>query len=335
MIFLSLTLALALEQLRPFAYAAWLRSHVSLAAQWIRLHIDAGLEKQAWAAWCIAALLPSLIVAAVYWSMVEWGSWFLGLIWSVCVLYVCLGFRQFSHHFTQIRDALDAGDEDTANLLLARWQHFEAEQWRASTLIRHLIEYSVVAAHRHVFGVLYWYCIFAVMGFGPAGAVMYRLSEMVVYTWTQEKNIIEGEELTSSEPLLTLSHQIWNAVDWLPTRLTAITFAVVGNFEQAIESWRFYLNRYEKNNDAIILAATAGALDIELGVTPLKEVALQEEVDASLKQQDRVSSTMGQTPQRAHLQAVVGLLWRGVLMWILLVGFTGVSQLFSRIAQMI
>ena len=34
------------------------------------------------------------------------------LAFDVVVLYLTLGFRQFSHYFTDIREALDHGDED-------------------------------------------------------------------------------------------------------------------------------------------------------------------------------------------------------------------------------
>ena len=45
--------------------------------------------------------------------------------------------------------------------------------------MRHVIEYSVLAAHRQVFGVLAWYCVLATMGLGAGGAVFYRMSEFV------------------------------------------------------------------------------------------------------------------------------------------------------------
>ena len=49
--------------------------------------------------------------------------------------------------------------------------------------MRHVIEYSVLAAHRHVFGVLAWFSVLAALGLGPAGAVLYRLSEFVSRYW--------------------------------------------------------------------------------------------------------------------------------------------------------
>ena len=324
MSFLSLLFAFLIEQVRPFVYNFWVQDQVAKGAQWVRLHLDAGLEKQAWAAWSAVALVPTLLVAAIYWFMIEWGSWFLGLLWSVAVLYVCIGFRQFSHHFTEIRDALDSGKEEEASRLLDKWQNLEFNDFKFETLIRNLIEHSVVQAHRHVFGVLYWYCILAVMGFGPAGAVLYRLCEILVYVWIEKPNIVEGEEITSSEPLLKLTQQIWFYIDWLPTRLTAISFAVVGNFEEAIDSWRFHLNRYGKSNDAVILASTAGALNIELGVTPLASQHFQETGEPEARE-----SQIGQTPQQGHLKAVVGLLWRSVVMWMLILALFSLSRLLG------
>ena len=38
-----------------------------------------------------------------------------------------------------------------------------------SEIVRHVIEYSVLAAHRHVFGVLTWYVLLAAVGLGPYG----------------------------------------------------------------------------------------------------------------------------------------------------------------------
>mgnify|MGYP006195108801 CR=1 FL=1 len=48
-----------------------------------------------------------------------------------------------------IRDALEAGDETRARQLLAQWQRVDASELPRSEIVRHVIEYSVLAAHRH------------------------------------------------------------------------------------------------------------------------------------------------------------------------------------------
>ncbi len=60
----------------------------------------------------MAVLLPALAALGIHWALMVLVGWPAAMVWSVAVLYVTLGFRQFSHHFTDIRDALDAGDED-------------------------------------------------------------------------------------------------------------------------------------------------------------------------------------------------------------------------------
>jgi len=100
-------------------------------------------------------------------------GWPVAVLWNVAVLYITLGFRQFSHHFTRIRDALESADEDSARATLAQWQQVDVGELPRSEIVRHVIEYSVLASHRHVFGVLAWFSVCAALGLGPAGAVVF------------------------------------------------------------------------------------------------------------------------------------------------------------------
>jgi adenosylcobinamide-phosphate synthase len=144
---------------------------------------DAGTRHQAWVTWGITVLSPSLagraraLVARLDAGLV--GGW----LWNVALLYVTLGFRQFSHHFTGIREALENGDEDKAREFLAQWQQVQVGQIPRSEIVRHVIEYSVIAAHRHVFGVFFWYAALSIIGLGPVGAVIYRLTELAQRRW--------------------------------------------------------------------------------------------------------------------------------------------------------
>ena len=94
----------------------------------------------------LAVLVPSAVTLAIHWLLL-WGlGWPFAVLWSVAVLYITLGFRQFSHHFTGIRDALEEGDEDAARERLAHWQQVDVGAQPRSEIVRHVIEYSVLAA---------------------------------------------------------------------------------------------------------------------------------------------------------------------------------------------
>ena len=194
-----------------------------------------------WVAWTLAVLAPSLAALAVHWLLILFVGWPFAVLWSVAVLYVTLGFRQFSHHFTNIRDALDTGDEPRARELLAQWQQVDASELPRSEIVRHVIEYSVLAAHRHVFGVLAWFSVLAAFGFGPAGAVLYRMSEFVGRYWKYRNRT---QLQPASAALQSAAARAWHVIDWLPARITALAFAVVGSFEEAIDCWRNYAQRF-------------------------------------------------------------------------------------------
>src|SRR5688572_22103424 len=241
MSFFAILFALLLEQVRPLARHNPIHASLRSWARWASRNLDAGKTHHGWVAWTVAVVLPSAAAAGVYWLLALTLGWPLAVLWSVAVLYVTLGFRQFSHHFTAIRDALDAGDEQRARELLAQWQQVDASELPRSEIVRHVIEYSVLAAHRHVFGVLAWFCVPAALGFGAGGAVFYRMSEFVARYW---KYRTTTEVQPSSPALQEVAAKAWKAVDWLPSRATALAFAVVGSFEDAVDCWRNYAQRF-------------------------------------------------------------------------------------------
>ncbi|MEO5661493.1 MAG: cobalamin biosynthesis protein, partial [Polaromonas sp.] len=264
----------------------------------------------------------------------------LAFVWSVAVLYVTLGFRQFSHYFTDIRDALDDGDEEAARALLAKWRQIDASELPRSEIVRHVIEHSVLAAHRHVFGVLGWFSVLAALGLGPAGAVLYRMSEFVARYWTY-KSKTPGEG--ASPALQQVASQAWGIIDFVPSRVTSLGFAVVGSFEDAIDAWRNYSQRFPSGaavatasrNDGLILAATSGAVNVRLGGEALNTVmtspAAQEFEAGGLDTEDLLitATTPGREPEVAHLRSVVGLVWRSVVLWMVLLALLTLARLLG------
>ena len=112
--------------------------------------------------------------------------------------------------------------------------------------------------------------------------------------------------------------------------MTALAFAVVGNFEDAVASWRQDAARFANPNDGVVLAATAGAINVRLGGRALGEaVALPAPgVPTAAPPDDNTAvQTDGREPQLAHLGSVVGLVWRCVVMWMLLLALLTLARL--------
>lgn len=328
MSFFAILFALLIEQARPLARTNPIHAGLRAWALSVSRNFDAGRPHHGWVAWCLAVLTPALFALGVHLLLMWFVGWPVAVLWNVAVLYITLGFRQFSHHFTGIRDALEAGDEERARECLAHWQQVDVGDLPRSEVVRHVIEYSVLAAHRHVFGVLAWYSVLAALGLGPMGAVFYRMAEFVSRYWADRG--AEAQQ-KASPSLQDATAKAWTAIDWVPARLTALVFAVVGSFEEAIEGWRFHAQRFPNDNDGVVLAATAGAINVRLGGEALKSrpdpLAPQDfEVGASIGESD---STPGREPEVGHLRSVVGLVWRSVVVWLLLLALLTLARLLG------
>ena len=330
--FFAVLLALLCEQLKPLRHGNRIHHGVIAWVRWTGRNFDAGREHHAMVVWAITVLGPALATGLVYLAVRHF-TVLLALALDVLVLYLTLGFRQFSHYFTDIRNALDAGDEPQARALLAQWQQVQVSDLPRSEIVRHVIEFSVLAAHRHVFGVLCCFSVLSALGLGPAGAVAYRLSEFVQRYWAYRRKKA-GHPV--SDALLGVAARCWRAVDFLPARATALCFAVVGSFEDAIDCWRNYAQRFPDDNDGVILAATSGAVNVRLGgeamnaaVRPGSSQGFTVSQGAGPETSANSEPTPGRTPEIAHLRQVVGLVWRSVVLWMVLLVLLTLARLLG------
>lgn len=323
MSFLSIVLALLIEQARPLARGNAAHASILGWLRWTTRQFDSGRRQSAWVVWSTAILVPALFVALIYQFVLQRFGWPAALLWDVAVLYVTLGFRQFSHHFSEVRDAIERGDVGRGAQALAAWQQVRAGEIGLAELVRLLIEHAVLAAHRHVFGVLAWFTVLALIGLGPAGAVIYRVGEFAARYWLQPH-----PNQPTSEALQTSARSAWTMIDWAPARMTAIGFAVVGSFEDAVDAWRRHVQQHPQDNDGVVLAAAAGALGVQLGGQRRRH--LQTAADSGpLQAEDTLMAgvlPLGSAPDPAHLRALVGLVWRSVVLWVLVLALLALAR---------
>jgi adenosylcobinamide-phosphate synthase len=271
-------------------------------------------------------VLPALLAAGLFMA-ISHRSLLLALAFNVVVLYLCLGFRQFSHYFTDIRNALDQGDEVRARHLLAEWRGLDVEGLPRTDFIRLVIEHALISAHRHVFGVFFGFVLLSVLGLGPAGAVLYRLAEFSARHWRGHS--VPGADVVSH--LAADARAFFRWVDHVPARLTAAGFAVVGNFEESVNAWRRDAALWNDPNDGVILAAASGAVGVQLGVAePGGLIVIPESPpDPGLEPPAGAEGAGAATPTAAHLQSMVGLVWRSVVLWMLLVALLTLANVLG------
>jgi adenosylcobinamide-phosphate synthase len=326
MSFFAVVFALMIEQLKPLPRDNWVHDALIGWTGWAGRNFDAGRDRHAIVVWCVTVLAPALAAWGVHVALAQVSP--LGaFLFDIAVLYLTLGFRQFSHYFTDIRAALNHGDEAEARRLLAEWRHLDASELPRTELLRHVLEHSLLAAHRHVFGVFFWFITLSALGLGPAGAVLYRLAEFASRYWAFKSRTLD---VPANERLMGLSQRLFSLIDHVPARLTAFGFAVVGNFEEAVNGWRRDAMLWLHPNEGILLASAAGAIGVQLGgeaapgVTPDRSKTF----DAGGDPESAAArgSTPGAPAQAGHLHSVVGLVWRSVILWLLLAALLSLAN---------
>jgi adenosylcobinamide-phosphate synthase len=303
--FLALLVALLIEQVRPLRGDNPLHAGYASLAQWLRRQFDAGEYRHGVAGW-VMAVVP--LVAAVF--VTEWllhrVSAALALLWGIAVLYVTVGFRQFSNFYGEINLALKNGDAASARRQLARWRAADSAELTSGEVARVAIELGLTASHRNVFGPVAWFVVL-----GPAGAVLYRAASVLEARWCEA-----APDDTASNAFGRFAVRVFEFIDWLPARLTAASFAVVGNFQDAADCWRTQARSWADAAEGVILASGAGALGVKLGG----------ELHEYGRVRYRPELGTGDDADVDYLSSTVGLIWRALVMWMCLVGIVTLAH---------
>jgi cobalamin biosynthesis protein CobD/CbiB len=294
--FLALLAALLLEQAWPLRAESRLHEGYGRYAQFLESQFNGGHARHGAIAWMLAVLPPMVAILIAYLLLRDLSP-LAGWAWAVAVLYFTMGFRRFSHYYTEIQHALRAGEIGVARERLGKWRGASASELSASEIARVTIEQGLIASHRHVFGTLFWF-----VALGPVGAVLYHCATTLAERWGWRPD----PEVLQFGRFANRAHY-W--LDWVPARLTAASFAVVGNFEDAVYCWREQSPLWSPGAYGYILASGAGALGVQLG-GPLHQHGTLEY---------RPELGIGEEADRDDLDVAVRLIWRALVLWMFLI----------------
>jgi len=208
MSFLVLLLAVWIEKFSA------LRQRVQRDAPWLnqlhRLESRAGTAKRPWLILSLVILLPLLVLALVLVITGSVAYGWLALPIHVLVLIYSLGRGDIKTDLGSFRDACRRGDQEAAVLVAERDLGIEAEN--EEQLLGGAQTYLLWQVYQGFFAVIFWYFVL-----GPVAALAYRLLALAAQHGT-------------SPALVERAGQLRHAFDWVPVRLLAASFALVGNF---------------------------------------------------------------------------------------------------------
>jgi adenosylcobinamide-phosphate synthase len=297
---LAIITALLIEQWRPLGERKTLQAGLAAWAAWLEQTFNGGEERHGLVAWLVAVVPPFAAVVAVH-ALLYTLHPVLAFAFHIAVLYLTLGFRQVSHYFTDLQLAVKAGDIERARALLDEWRGASGVVRSREEVVRLAIEEALLAAHRHVFGVLLWYVLLP----GPSGAILYRLAALLAARWRH------------LGAFGRFARRAFHVLEWPAVRVTAASFALVGDFEDAVYCWRTQARGWADPDAGLVLAAGAGAMGVRLGM-PVQEM------DGAVP---RVELGVGEPADGPFLDSTVGLLWRALVVWVAMLFLLTVVQL--------
>lgn len=223
----------------------------------------------------------------------------LGIVFSIMVLTLCIGHRSLFDHAKPILHAMQQGDIQLAKTLTSRIVSRDKEHIDVN---KATIESVLENGNDAVFGTLFWF----VIG-GAAGAIIYRLVNTLDAMWGYRTSRFFYFGKTAA--------RLDDVLNFVPARLTAFSYALLGNTRKALSCWRQQAPLWDSPNAGPVMASGAGALDIQLGGAACYHGEWHQ----------RPYLGTANPPNALDIQRALNLVRHGVMLWLLIIGImTGI-----------
>ena len=195
------------------------------------------------------ALLVLPWVALAYWAG---GQGLFGWLVDVLLLYLALGGRSLAEHAERVAADLAAGDLPAARKHVGWIVSRDTSELDESGVAKACVESTLENGNDAVFGALFWFILF-----GGPGAVLFRLANTLDAMWGYKT----GRFLRFG----WAAARIDDVLNYLPARLTALSYALLGQTRRALACWRVQAPLWESPNAGPVMSAGAGSLGLALG----------------------------------------------------------------------
>jgi adenosylcobinamide-phosphate synthase len=284
--------------------AAWIERGLNRqpALRW-RSHV-AGL-----AAWCLA-VLP--LVAATAWiaaqtpAVSQWCAW----ITDVIALYFAIGACSLRDHIAPIAQALQSGDLPNARALAARIVSRDLRDADEEAIARAAVESALENGSDAVFAPLFWLVVA-----GAPGVVLYRLANTLDAMWGYRSARFAGFGWAAA--------RIDDVLNWIPARLTAMSYALLGHTADALRCWRTQAPQWSSPNAGPVMASGAGSLRVQLG-----GIARYDGIDEA-----RPALGVGNAASADDIQRALALVSRTLWLWLAVLSAGGVLVVLGVVWQ--
>jgi len=238
-------------------------------------------------------LLAWLLAVGPWVALACWLRPFAPFAVDVVLLYIAIGAQSLGRHAEAIAAPLQAGQLDAARQRLSWIVSRETATLDESGVAKGGVESVLENGNDAIFGALF---CFALLG-GP-GAVLFRLANTLDAMWgyrTERFNLFGR-----------FAARLDDVLNYLPARLTALSYALLGRTRTALHCWRTQAPGWDSPNAGPVMAAGAGSLGVALGGAAIYHGV--EEIRPPLG--------LGPAPVAADLRRAVSLVNHSLWLWL-------------------
>lgn len=219
------------------------------------------------------------------------------------ILYFCLGLRSLRDHTMPIANALIDHDLPQARALTARIVSRDTSNAQESDLAKAAVESLLENGNDAVFGTLFWFVVA-----GAPGAVLFRLSNTLDAMW--------GYRTERFNEFGRVAARVDDALNFIPARLTALSYVILGNTKSAWQCWRSQAAAWSSPNAGPVMSAGAGALGVSLGGAAI--------YDGEVEQRPPLG--IGPLATGADIARAWKLVKRTTILWLVVICIAGVAH---------
>ena len=197
-------------------------------------------------AWVLAVIPLTILATALSWLP------YIGWLVDILALYCALGMRSLGEQVQPVADALRRQDLDEARTRVGYLVSRQTSELDATDVARAATESVLENGSDAVFAAIFWFAVA-----GAPGVVLYRLSNTLDAMWGYRNERFERFGWAAA--------RIDDVLNYIPARLVALTYAVLGKTRAALRCWRQQAPHWDSPNAGPVMAAGAGALGVALG----------------------------------------------------------------------
>ena len=216
------------------------------------------------------------------------------MLFELGLLYLALGWRSLDEHARGVRDALRSNDLCAARRRVGYMVSRDTVALDQEGVAKATVESVLENGNDAVFGAIFWFVLA-----GAPGVVLYRLTNTLDAMW--------GYRNARYARFGWAVARLDDVLNFLPARLTALGYALVGNFARALRCWHVQGTQWKSPNAGPVMAAGAGSLGVLLGGATSYEGVMQV----------RPHLGEGSTAQADHIDRALGLIRRTLVLWLL------------------